>query len=37
MRQALPEVRRWLETGAENLVPAKARPVVARPAPMPAD
>jgi NTE family protein len=37
MRQALPEVRRWLETGAENLVAAKARPVVARPAPMPAD
>jgi NTE family protein len=37
MRQALPEVRRWLETGAENSVAAKARPVVARPAPMPAD
>jgi NTE family protein len=37
MRQALPEVRRWLETGAENLVAAKPRPVVARPAPMPAD
>ena len=37
MRQAMPEVRKWLETPAEALVPAKARPVVARPAPMSAD
>src|SRR5271165_370638 len=37
MRKALPEVRRWLETSAENPVVAKARSVVARPAPMPAD
>ncbi len=37
MRQALPEVRRWLETPLETAVPAKTRRVVARPAPMPAD
>ena len=41
MRQAMPEVRKWLETPAETIVPAKAprkaRPAVARPAPMPAD
>jgi len=37
MRQALPEVRKWLETPAETVVVAKTRPVVARPAPMPAD
>ena len=37
MRQALPEVRKWLETPAETLVPAKARSVAARPAPVPAD
>jgi NTE family protein len=37
MRQAMPEVRRWLETPVEASVPAKARPVVARPAPMSAD
>ncbi|MGA7220646.1 MAG: patatin-like phospholipase family protein [Candidatus Sulfotelmatobacter sp.] len=37
MRQALPEVRQWLASPAENLVPAKTRGVVARPAPMPAD
>lgn len=37
MRQALPEVRKWLETPAETPVPAKTRRVVARPAPMPAD
>jgi NTE family protein len=37
MRQALPEVRRWLETSVEHSVAAEARPVVARPAPMPAD
>jgi NTE family protein len=36
MRKALPEVRKWLET-PETSVAAKARPVVARPAPMPAD
>jgi NTE family protein len=34
MRQALPEVRKWMETPAETPVIAKARPV---PAPMPAD
>lgn len=37
MRQALPEVRKWLETPVEGSAAAKARPVVARPAPMPAD
>ncbi len=37
MRQALPEVRQWLASPAENLVPAKPSGVVARPAPMPAD
>jgi NTE family protein len=37
MRQALPGVRKWLETPAETSVAVKARPVVARPAPMPAD
>jgi len=38
MRKVLPEVRRWLETPIETSVaPAKARPAVARPAPMPAD
>jgi NTE family protein len=37
MRQVLPVVRRWLKTGAEDLVAAKARPMVAPPAPMPAD
>ncbi|MFZ0814087.1 MAG: patatin-like phospholipase family protein [Candidatus Sulfotelmatobacter sp.] len=36
MRKALPEVRKWIET-PETSVPAKARPVVARPAPMSAD
>ncbi len=36
MRQAMPEVRRWLETPMET-VPAKSRAAVARPAPMPAD
>ncbi len=36
MRQAMPEVRKWLETPAEAVMPAKSRPVVA-PAPMPAD
>ncbi|MGA9306148.1 MAG: patatin-like phospholipase family protein [Candidatus Sulfotelmatobacter sp.] len=35
-RQVLPEVRKWLET-ADTSAPAKARPPVARPAPMPAD
>src|SRR5579863_8691066 len=34
MRQALPEVRKWLEAPAETSVPAKAHPVAA---PMPAD
>jgi NTE family protein len=41
MRKALPEVRKWLETPAVAVVrakvPAKVRPAVARPAPMPAD
>jgi NTE family protein len=44
MRQALPEVRKWMEAPQPSSVPAKARPasaktrpVVARPAPMPAD
>ncbi len=37
MRQAMPEVRKWLETSAESMVPAKPRPVVATPAPMSAD
>jgi NTE family protein len=36
MRKALPEVRKWMET-PETSVPAKARPVVAHPAPMSAD
>ncbi len=35
-RQVLPEVRKWLET-PETSAAAKARPPVARPAPMPAD
>jgi len=37
MRKVLPEVQRWLDTPMEAPAPAKARPVVARPAPMPAD
>ncbi len=37
MRQALPEVRKWLEQPAEMVVPEKVRPVMGRPAPMPAD
>ena len=41
MRQAMPEVRRWLEAPAVAAIPAKvakkARAAVARPAPMPAD
>ena len=37
MRQALPEVRKWLETPAETPVRAKTRRVVARPVLMPAD
>jgi hypothetical protein len=37
MRQALPEVRKWLEIPAESPVVAKTRPAVVRPAPMPAD
>src|SRR5580693_6275339 len=36
MRQAMPAVRKWLEM-PETSVPAKARPVVAHPAPMSAD
>jgi len=37
MREALPAVRKWLETPIEAAVPAKARPMVTSPAPMPAD
>jgi hypothetical protein len=37
MRQAMPAVRKWLESPVEALVPAKPRSVVPRPAPMPAD
>ena len=37
MRKAMPEVRKWLESPVEALVPAKPRSVVAPPAPMPAD
>ncbi len=41
MRQAMPEVRKWLEAPAEETVPAKAprkaRRPMPRPAPMPAD
>ena len=37
MRQALPEVRKWLEVATEAPVAAKARPVVPHPVPMPAD
>ena len=33
MRQALPVVRKWLETAAATPVPAQVRPVVARPFP----
>jgi NTE family protein len=35
-RKVLPEIRKWLET-PETSAAAKARPAVARPAPMPAD
>src|SRR6202453_4810199 len=37
MRQALPEVRKWLQKAAEASYPAKDRRAVPRPAPMPAD
>jgi NTE family protein len=37
MRQALPEVRKWMEAPTEAPVIAKTRPGMARPAPMPAD
>ncbi len=37
MRQALPEVRRWMEAPAETAVSANPRPLLARPAPMTAD
>jgi NTE family protein len=37
MRHALPEVRKWLEAPAEAVAPAKRRPAVAKPLPMPAD
>jgi len=37
MRQALPEVRKWLETPTEVSGVAKARPAVVRTLPMAAD
>jgi NTE family protein len=37
MRQALPEVRKWLEKPAETTALAKTLPAVPSPAPMPAD
>lgn len=37
MRQALPEVRKWLEVPAATAPAPKRAPVIARPAPMPAD
>jgi NTE family protein len=37
MRQALPEVRKWLEVPAQAPAAATTGPTVARPAPMPAD
>jgi NTE family protein len=37
MRQALPEVRKWLEAPAETALAVKPRPALPQPAPMPAD
>jgi predicted acylesterase/phospholipase RssA len=37
MRQALPEVRKWMEAPVELTFPAKERRAMPRPAPMPAD
>lgn len=37
MRQALPTVRKWFETPLEKPVPARGRPAIPRPAPLPAD
>jgi NTE family protein len=37
MRQAMPEVRKWLETPADLTALAKGSAIVPRPAPMPAD
>src|SRR6202453_3980358 len=37
MRQALPEVRKWLEVPAESPITTKARPAIPHPAAMPAD
>jgi NTE family protein len=37
MRQALPQVRKWLETAVATTVPANVHPTEPRPAPMPAD
>jgi NTE family protein len=37
MRKALPEVRKWLETAAEDISTTKATSAEAKPAPMPAD
>jgi NTE family protein len=37
MRNALPEVRKWLEAPAVAVASSKTRPAVAKPVPMPAD
>jgi hypothetical protein len=37
MKNALPEVHKWLATAEESAVNANPSPAVARPAPMPAD
>jgi NTE family protein len=37
MREALPEVRKWLEVPAESPITAKARPAIPHPAAIPAD
>jgi NTE family protein len=37
MRQALPEVRKWMETTAQESYAARERRAIPRPAPMPAD
>jgi hypothetical protein len=37
MRQALPEVRKWMEASTETALAVKARPALQNPAPMSAD
>ena len=37
MRKALPAVRAWLDSAVQDTAASKAGPVVAKPAPMPAD